>query len=314
MGIEPDQEELFPEIDGRSPAVRRLKHHMRRVARDPHVTVLILGESGTGKERVARAIHRVSPRQRGPFVVVNCAALSPSLAEDELFGHVRGAFTGAVDDRPGPFERASGGTLFLDEVGDLSLEVQKKLLRALQQRTVQRLGGRQETWFDVRVIAATNVDLAAARSQGRFREDLYYRLKVYEVDVPPLRRRGAADVRDLAAALLRGFAERRRRATTALAAETVDRLVRYRWPGNVRELENTLEYMIVAADGDLLLRPEHLPDRFAATDGLGSAASGGAPARREPLPSAARVLAVLERHAFHQGRVARELGLSRHQL
>jgi transcriptional regulator with GAF, ATPase, and Fis domain len=319
MGIEPDQAELFPEIDGRSPAVRRLKHHMRRVARDAHVTVLILGESGTGKERVARAIHRASPRQRAPFIVVNCAALSPGLVEDELFGHVKGAFTGAVDDRPGPFERANGGTLFLDEVGDLSLEVQKKLLRALQQRTVQRLGGRQETAFDVRVIAATNVDLAAARSQGRFRDDLYYRLRVYEVNVPPLRRRGADDVGALATALLGSFAERRRRAAKMLDADTLDRLVSYRWPGNVRELENTLEYMIVAADGDLLLRPEHLPEDFARCEAIAPQGpfSGGlaaAPRRFEPLPPAARVAAALERHAFRHGRAARELGLSRHQL
>lgn len=184
----------FPEIDGASPAVARLKHHMSCVARDRDVTVLLAGESGTGKERVARAIHRASPRASGPFVVIDCAGLAPTLTEDALFGHMRGAFTGATDDRPGPFERADGGTVLLDEVGDLPLELQMKLLRAIQSRRIQRLGSTREVAFDVRVVAATNVDLAAAVSRGRFRADLYYRLNVYEVRVPSLRERGAADV------------------------------------------------------------------------------------------------------------------------
>src|SRR5438132_10958808 len=200
-------DDLFAEIDGRSLEICTLKEHMLRVARDGDITVLILGESGTGKERVARSIHRASPRSRAPFVVVNCAGLAPTLAEDELFGHVRGAFTGAVDSRPGPFERATGGTVLLDEVGDLTLDLQMKLLRALQQRSVVRLGATHETSFDVRIIAATNVDLRAATARGRFREDLYYRLKVYELSVPPLRRRGAADVQALATAILARFAE-----------------------------------------------------------------------------------------------------------
>src|SRR5712692_1658552 len=143
------QEDPFPEVDGKSPEIDALKQHMLRVARDADVTTLILGESGTGKERVARGIHRVSPRGRAPFVVVNCAGLSQTLIEDELFGHMRGAFTGAINDQPGPFERAIGGTVFLDEVGELTPDLQMKLLRALQQRTVQRLGSRHETPFDV---------------------------------------------------------------------------------------------------------------------------------------------------------------------
>ncbi len=182
--LEPAADDPFPEIDGASTEIRTLKQHMLSVARDPDVTVLILGESGTGKERVARAIHRVSPRSHAPFVVVDCASLSSTLVEDELFGHVRGAFTGAIRDQPGPFERARGGTVLLDEVGDLTPDLQMKLLRALQARTVQRLGGGSETTFDVRVIASTNVDLAVARARGRFREDLYYRLNVYGVTVP----------------------------------------------------------------------------------------------------------------------------------
>ncbi len=171
--LEPAADDSFPEIDGASTEIRTLKQHMLSVARDPDVTVLIVGESGTGKERVARAIHRLSPRSHAPFVVVDCASLSATLVEDELFGHVRGAFTGAIRDQAGPFERARGGTVLLDEVGDLTPDLQMKLLRALQARTVQRLGGGSETTFDVRVIASTNVDLAVARARGRFREDLY---------------------------------------------------------------------------------------------------------------------------------------------
>src|SRR5262245_34166754 len=184
---------------------------MLRVAADAYVTVLILGESGTGKERVARAIHRASARSRAPFVVVNCAGLSPSLVEDELFGHVRGAFTGAVADQPGPFERANEGTVFLDEVGELTPDLQMKLLRTIQQRTVQRLGGARETPFDVRLLAATNVDVTRAVSQGRFRQDLYFRLKVYELRVPPLRQRGAAHLRQLVGMILGRLGARRRR-------------------------------------------------------------------------------------------------------
>jgi len=295
----------WPEIDGGSPEILRLKDHMLRVARDPDVTVLILGESGTGKERVARAIHRRSPRSRAPFIVVNCAGLAPTLVEDELFGHVRGAFTGAVDSRPGPFERASGGTVLLDEIGDLTPDLQMKLLRALQQRAVQRLGGSHETPFDVRIIAATNVDLALATSRGRFREDLYYRLKVYELQVPPLRHRGAADIRSLAEAILGRLAERRRRMRPALDGEALDLLARYDWPGNVRELENTLECMIVSGAGESVLTSRHLPERFG-TD--------GASALQRALPSPAEVMAALERTGFRFGRAAAALGMSRHQL
>jgi DNA-binding NtrC family response regulator len=283
LRIAPNAAEPFAEVDGRSPEIRKLKQHMACVARDADVSVLVVGESGTGKERVARAIHRASPRAAAPFVVVNCGGLTPTLVEDELFGHVRGAFTGAVDSRPGPFERASGGTVFLDEVGDLALDVQVKLLRAIQQRTIQRLGGTHETSFDVRIVAATNVDLAAAMSRGRFREDLYYRLKVYELRVPALRRRGSADV----------------------DSEVLDRFGRHDWPGNVRELENTLEYMVVRAGPEPVLTVRHLPEDF-----------GGSALRRSAavLPSARDVVAALERNHGKPGRAAADLGVSRHQL
>src|SRR4051812_4469655 len=215
----------FPEIDGSSAAIRVLKRDMAAVARDPDVTVLVVGQSGTGKERVAHAIHRASSRARAPFVVIDCAGLSAALAEDALFGHVRGAFTGAIDERPGPFERADGGTVLLDEIGDLPLELQMKLLRAVQSRTVQRLGARQDTPFDVRIVAATNVDLPKAVLQGRFRGDLYYRLNVFEIAVPSLRQRGPADIRALAQAILVRLARRRRQPVPAVDPPVMDWLV-----------------------------------------------------------------------------------------
>ena len=297
----------FPEIDGWSAAIRALKQDMLCVARDADVTAMIVGESGTGKERVARAIHDGSPRAHAPFVVVDCASLPSTLAEDTLFGHVRGAFTGAIDERAGPFERADGGTVLLDEIGDLPLELQPKLLRALQSRRVLRLGARHETSFDVRVLAATHVDLEAAVAQRRFREDLYYRLNVYEVVVPPLRTRGEHDIRELAGAILRRLAQRRGRPVPAVDPALMAWLIDQSWPGNVRELENTLERMIAAAGDAPLLTVRHLPRRRPD----GAAAS---PRRGGPPPSPEAIADALTRHGFSSGRAAGALGLSRHQL
>lgn len=296
----------FPEIDGSSQAVRRLKRDMACVAGDPYVTVLLTGESGTGKERVARGIHRASSRARGPFVVIDCGSLPATLADDALFGHVRGAFTGALADHPGPFERADGGTVLLDEIGDLSLELQVKLLRAVQSRTTQRLGSACEARFDVRIIAATNVDLEAARAKGRFREDLFYRVSGYEITVPALRQRGAADVEALIVAILGSLAKRRGRAIPAIDGAAWDHLRRHTWPGNVRELEHTLERMLVAASGASSLTISHLPERLI----HGGAHVDGPVAP----PSAELVREALERHGFKRARAAAELGLSRHQL
>jgi transcriptional regulator with PAS, ATPase and Fis domain len=297
----------FAEIDGSSAPIRALRHDMIAVARDPDVTAVITGESGTGKERVAHAIHRASRRAHAPFVIVDCAGLSPTLAEDTLFGHVRGAFTGAIEERAGPFERADGGTILLDEIGDLPLDLQTKLLRALQSRTVQRLGARHETAFDVRVLAATHVDLAAAVAARRFREDLYYRLNVYQIVVPPLRARGDGDVRELAGAILRRLASRRGAPVPAIDAALMQWLAVHRWPGNVRELENVLERMMVAAGDAPLLTVGHLPRQPT------YAASASAP-RPATLPPADAVRDALRDHGFSAGRAAAALGLSRHQL
>jgi transcriptional regulator with PAS, ATPase and Fis domain len=304
--LECGERDDFPELDGSSPAVLAVKRDMRAVARDPHVTILITGESGTGKERVAEAIHRRSPRGSAPFVVIDCAGIPATLAEDALFGHVRGAFTGAVDDRAGPFERAEGGSVLLDEIGDLPLDLQMKLLRAIQSRTVQRLGSTQPRRVDVRVMAATHVDLAAAVARGRFREDLYYRLNVYEIAVPPLRRRGDADLRTLAASIVSALAARRGRPAPAIEEPVLDALVQHTWPGNVRQLENVLERMIVAAVDEPALRMAHLPRQLR---------SGAAPpASVVSLPSAERIADALQRNEFRYRRSAADLGVSRHQL
>jgi transcriptional regulator with PAS, ATPase and Fis domain len=300
----------FPELDGSSDVMQRLKHDMACVAADRDITVLVLGESGTGKERVARAIHRASVRSRSPFVVVNCAGLASTLIDDELFGHVRGAFTGAVDDRPGPFERANGGTVFLDEIGDLTLDLQMKLLRVLQERTVQRLGSRTETTVDVRVIAATNVDLAAAIAGGRFREDLFYRLNVFAMVVPPLRARGAADIAALADVILERFAVRRRCWPVRFDDLLRSLLVMHVWPGNVRELENLVERVLVSACGTRVLTRAHVPPGFPPKPMAGTSR----PPAPHRVPDSTELRAALDEHGANRTRAAAALGISRHQL
>lgn len=297
----------FAEIEGASPEVRHLKREMALVARDPDVTVLLTGESGTGKERVAKAIHDASPRGGEPFVVIDCAGLSPTLAEDALFGHQRGAFTGAMDDRAGPFERAARGTILLDEVGELSLDLQMKLLRAIQSRTVLRLGSVRETGFDARIMAATNVDLEAAVARGRFREDLYYRLDVYRIRLPALRQRGAADVAALIDATLRRLSARRGTPAPSVDAAAMARLARHRWPGNVRELENVVERMLVASAGRSCVTADDLPSSIADTRDRDRRILAGPPSARE-------VEAALASHDFKPTAAAAALGLSRHQL
>jgi len=248
-------------IVGTSPVMRALMSTVQQVA-PSSATVLLRGESGTGKEVCARAIHQLSSRSDGPFVAVNCAALPESILEAELFGAEKGAFTGAVERRMGRFERASGGTLLLDEIGDIPLPMQVKLLRVLQEGEIERLGGQAPVKVDVRLIAATHVDLKAAVEEGRFREDLYYRLDVIRIDLPPLRQR-AGDIPLLAMHFLKRFAERHQKNVHTIEQAALDALCRWRFPGNVRELENAIERAVVLCPASAL-RLEDLPDAIRA--------------------------------------------------
>ncbi|MBN8614175.1 MAG: sigma-54-dependent Fis family transcriptional regulator [Deltaproteobacteria bacterium] len=233
---------------GASPAMQSVYRTVRQVA-SSRATVLVTGESGTGKGEVARAIHALSPRAREPFVTLQCASLAESLLESELFGHERGAFTGADKRRIGRFEQANGGTLFLDEVGEIGPATQVKLLRVLQERSFERVGGNETLRVDVRVVAATNRDLGDDVKKGRFREDLYYRLKVIHVEMPPLRvRRG--DVLVLAQHFLARFAEENRKRVVGMSDEARARVLSHAWPGNVRELENAIERAVVMCQGE----------------------------------------------------------------
>ena len=238
------------EIVGKHPVMEKLHGLIAQVARTS-TTVLITGESGTGKELVARAIHRHGPRREGPFVAVNPAAIVESLIESELFGHERGAFTGAHQRKLGKFELAQGGTMFLDEIGTLRAEVQAKLLRVLQEREIERVGGTRSIKIDVRVIAATNTNLKDAVGRGTFRDDLYYRLNVVPIVVPPLRER-AQDVPLLAEHFLRRDTRDFNKRIEGLSPEAVAALQAYRWPGNVRELENVIERCVVLAEGPVI--------------------------------------------------------------
>jgi DNA-binding NtrC family response regulator len=239
--------------------MKRLVDLTRRVAKVDS-TVLITGESGSGKERVARLLHEESTRAAGPFIAVNCGAITETLLESELFGHARGAFTGATHDRPGLFESANGGTLLLDEVGEVSPGMQVKLLRAIQEREVRRVGENKNRKVDVRIIAATNRDLALGVAGGAFRQDLYYRLKVVELHVPPLRER-RDDILPLARVLLAGSALRMKRKISGFTPSTADQLIRYTWPGNVRELENAMERAVALAAGGRV-ELEDLPEEI----------------------------------------------------
>jgi DNA-binding NtrC family response regulator len=244
------------EVWGESPEMQDVLRAAAEVA-DSHATVLITGESGTGKEVLARFLHRRSGRANGPFVPVNCAAIPETLLESEFFGHEKGAFTGAVGRKVGRFERANGGTIFLDEIGDLSPSLQVKLLRVLQERQVERVGGTEPVELDVRVIAATNQDLEKAMSERRFREDLFYRLNVIQLDMPPLRER-KADIGLMWDKFLERHAQREGRAKPETASETMHQLYSYDWPGNVRELENAAERAVILSRGQAI-QPTHLP-------------------------------------------------------
>ncbi len=243
---------------GNSPAIQQVLAIVERVA-DTRTTVLITGESGTGKELIARMLHEKSSRAGGPFVAVSCAAIPETLLEVELFGAVKGAYTGADTDRIGKFEAANGGTLFLDEIGDIPPLIQVKLLRVLQEREIERLGSNKPIPVDVRLVAATNRDLEQAVQSGSFRADLFYRLQVVHIHLPPLRER-PEDIPLLVDYFIRKYAEENQRAMREVCPEALERLRAYSWPGNVRELENTIESAVVLAPPDAtVLLPEHLP-------------------------------------------------------
>ncbi|MBA3452828.1 MAG: sigma-54-dependent Fis family transcriptional regulator [Deltaproteobacteria bacterium] len=254
-----DTETSIPNLIGGSPAVREMSAVIRRVA-DSDTTVTISGESGTGKELVARALHELSDRRKEPFVAINCGAVPASLLESELFGHVRGAFTDAKTTRAGLFLQAGAGTIFLDEIGEMPLEMQVKLLRVLQERTVRPVGGDEEVPFSARLLTATNRDLETEIDEKRFRQDLYYRINVVAIEVPPLRDRGS-DVLLLAQHILEKVAKRSSRPQPQISPEAARKLVDYNWPGNVRELENSIERAMAICDGKQIL-PENLPGKI----------------------------------------------------
>jgi DNA-binding NtrC family response regulator len=275
-------------------------------------TILIRGESGTGKELMARAIHYASPRSKGPLVAVNVAALPDTLIESELFGHERGAFTGADREHRGRFELADGGTLFLDEIGDLPKSTQVKLLRVLQEQAFERLGGTRTLRVDVRMIAATNRALEAMVAQGEFRDDLYYRLNVVSIDIPPLRER-REDIPALVELFLQRFASERPEPVTAVSREAMDLLLKYEYPGNVRELENLVHRAVVLAR-DRTLTTADLPIRLARMKADGHAEAATTFVERVAEFERALIVEALDRAGGVQTRAARALGMSERHL
>ena len=320
-------EELQSEMSGRrgleqftgdSPAMEKV-YRLIRLAAGSNANVLVEGPSGTGKELVARALHELSPRSGGPFVAVECAALAPTLMESELFGHEKGAFTGADRLRQGKFEAASGGTLFLDEITEIDLSVQVKLLRALESRRIQRVGGNEDIPVDFRLVAATNRDLAAYVREGRFREDLYYRLDVVSIKMPPLSER-PGDVALLARRFLREFSAENGNRATGFSPDALEALERYSWPGNVRQLRNTVERMVVLSGGGELTL-EDVPEEIRIPPAPVAPAAAESAARETPAASG-MPLANLELDAIKQAlsthktvtAAAAALGISRRTL
>jgi two-component system NtrC family response regulator len=301
----------FRTIIGNSPQMEKVFGIVRKVA-DTEASVLITGESGTGKELVARSIHAGSGRRDAPFIAINCAAIPRDLLESELFGHVKGAFTGAIRDKTGKFQLADGGTLFLDEVGDLPVELQPKLLRALQEKEVEPVGGSKVQKLDVRVVSATNLDIDQAIAAGTFREDLYYRLSVIPIHLPPLRER-----RNDIPLLIRHFCAKHQGEKVVFDKDALGAMVRYAWPGNVRELENTVERLLIMRSGETITVDE-LPDKVLA--GSAQQQPGAAlvrlPDEGYSLEQLEREIVVdaLERNNWNQAAAARFLRIPRHTL
>ncbi len=303
----------FPRIIGESEAIKTTVAEIQRVAQT-EATVLLLGESGTGKELFARAVHHLSNRRDKPFVAINCAAIPETLIENELFGHERGAFTGAGDRRQGKFEFASSGTVFLDEIGELPLPVQGKLLRAIEEKVIDRIGGRAPVEVDVRVVAATNKNLDAAVEAGEFRRDLYFRLAVFPVNIPPLRERGD-DLILLASNFASQFGKELRGREATLSAGAIEALRVHTWPGNVRELENAVERACILSD-TLTLEPKDLgiPNKTASPEGLQSLDLTGTLSevahRALAFVERRKIQAALQANDGNKGQTAEELGVS----
>ena len=305
---------VFEGMIARSQSMLETFAFIERLARYP-TTALVTGESGTGKELVARALHRLSPLRERPFVVCNCTTLAPTLLESELFGHVRGSFTGADRDRKGLFEAAHGGTIFLDEVGELPLNVQVKLLRVLENREIKRVGSPQPLQIDIRVIAATNRDLAAMVAQGTFRDDLYYRLNVGAIHLPPLRER-TDDIEPLCSHFIEAFSRKLGKHVTGLDAGVVELFLRAHWPGNVREVANVIERAMIVTKGPLIL-VEDLPLNLVVPPPPGNGGeAAGPPAPDLSLQSAERdqIRRALDAAGGRRIAAARLLGLSRRTL
>jgi two-component system nitrogen regulation response regulator NtrX len=298
---------------GESRAMARLRDQMA-LAGPSNGRVLIFGENGSGKELVARGIHAMSGRRNGPFVEVNCAAIPEDLIESELFGHVRGAFTGAVADRRGKFELAHGGTLFLDEIGDMSLKTQAKVLRALEEQAFERVGGRETLRIDVRVIAASNRDLSALIAQGSFREDLFYRLNVIPIEVPPLRAR-KEDVPALVEHFARVACADNGKRLKAVSPAALTYFLTYDWPGNVRELRNMIERLVIMVPADTIGAEDLPPPLRARTETVGAAPGDGKPLKeaRDGFERA-YILAELRAQDWNMTRTAERLGIERSHL
>ncbi len=297
------------DLTSHSPLMQRVFEVLPAIASSPS-TVLILGETGTGKELVARTIHALSPRKRGPFVAVNCGALPDTLLESELFGYKAGAFTGAQKNKPGRFALARGGTLFLDEIGEVSPALQVRLLRVLQERCYEPLGGVRSEVADVRIVVATNRDLTELVRQGQFREDLYYRVNVVRVELPPLRRR-MEDIPLLADEFVARFNRLQGKAVRAVSSEALALLMAHDWPGNIRELENIIERaFILCCDGQI--ECAHLPIELQPS---GAVASSGADRRTaHDILDTQAIRAALEHHSFNRLAAARELGIHKTTL
>jgi two-component system NtrC family response regulator len=295
--------DAFEGVIGESTAMRSVFDTIRKVA-TTDAPVLILGESGTGKEMAAKAIHQRSNRKAGPFIAINCGAIPETLLEAELFGHEKGAFTGAHMQRKGRIESAEGGTLFLDEIGEIPLALQVKLLRFLQEQTIERIGGRQSIQINTRVVAATNVDLKKAMAAQKFREDLYYRLAVVQVPLPPLRER-ETDIRLLAQYFLNRFAAEVNKPNLTFEAEAAKAMNRYAWPGNVRELENCVRRAAIMAEGKRVTAHDLNLDSSAAGSGATTLKDAREAVERQMLQQA------LKKHGGKIAPAAAELGLSR---